>query len=418
MSYPESPRLRSTITGHVDPDDLRFVWLYDVARVSRQTMRVRREVVGILELFDGTQTLRDVQIALMRHTGGELFPFGILEELAGKLDEVLFLEGPRLQEHLADFLRSPVREPACIGSYESDPAALRGQLRQLFTADQGPGLPGERSPNSVERNGHGKCGELRAVLIPHIDFHRGGYSFAWGFKEVVENTDASLFVILGTSHYSNRRFILTRKDFRTPLGIARTDQDYINRIVRHYGDGLFDDEAAHLPEHSIEFHVVFLQYCLEGKRPFRIVPLLVGSFQDAVQSELPPHGQPDIACMIEALERAEADAGEKVCYLISGDLAHVGPKFGDRLPVDQAVLDLSRRQDHAMLERMEAGDREGLARVVFGEQDARRICGFPPTYIVMSVLQPDRGQLLLYDQYVEPRGFESVSFASVGFYKA
>ena len=42
---------------------------------------------------------------------------------------------------------------------------------------------------------------------------------------------------------------------------------------------LFDDPCAHLPEHSIELEVVLLQYLFEGRRPFRIVPLLVGSFR-------------------------------------------------------------------------------------------------------------------------------------------
>ena len=55
-------------------------------------------------------------------------------------------------------------------------------------------------------------------------------------------------MIVGTSHYSSHRFTLTRKDFKTPLGVVPTDQGYIDRLVRHYGDGLFDDELlAHLP---------------------------------------------------------------------------------------------------------------------------------------------------------------------------
>ena len=45
---------------------------------------------------------------------------------------------------------------------------------------------------------------------------------------------------------------------------------------------------AHLPEHSIELEVVLLQYLYEGKRPFRIVPLVVGSFHDCVDSGTEP----------------------------------------------------------------------------------------------------------------------------------
>ena len=46
----------------------------------------------------------------------------------------------------------------------------------------------------------------------------------------------------------------------------------------------FDDELTHRTEHSIEFQVVFLQYLLGGRREFSIVPILVGSFHDLMES--------------------------------------------------------------------------------------------------------------------------------------
>jgi MEMO1 family protein len=406
MSIPEKPRLRATITGHLDPQDESFVWLYDSARISRQMMRVKREAVSIISLFNGQNTILDMQLALMRAAGGQLFPSTILSSLVETLDQGLFLEGPRLEGRYAEFLRSSIREPSCVGSYEAEPEALRRQLQGLFTHAKGPGA----SPSA-----NGRQRELRGALIPHIDFQRGGPTFAWGFKELVEHSDAQIFVIIGTAHYSAKRFTLTRKHFRTPLGIAMTDEAYVNRIAAIYGDRAFEDEVAHLPEHSIEFEVVFLQHCLE--RPFRIVPLLVGSFQDCVATKTPPHEQADIYLMIQALKRAEAECGEKVCYISSGDLAHIGPKFGDPEPVHDVQLAHSRNQDSELLKRMEAVDLAGFFHVIREEQDERRICGFPPTYTLMSVLEPERGKLLHYDQYVEPKGFESVSFASLGFYK-
>src|SRR5262249_42610683 len=236
----------------------------------------------------------------------------------------------------------PVREPRCIGCYEGEPTALRRQLERLFTGTKGPGLPGPRQPGRT----------LRAALIPHIDYPRGGHTYAWGFKAVFERTDAALFAIIAPSHYRAHplplarplpqapRFTLTRKDFKPPLGVARTDQEYIDRLVRHYGDGLFDDELIHhLPEHSIELEVVFLQYLYEKVRPIRIVPLVVGSFQDCVAGGDEPTAREDVGRMVEALRRAEAEAREPVCYIISGDLAHIGRKFDRRAPpLTQPVL--------------------------------------------------------------------------------
>ncbi len=285
---------------------------------------------------------------------------------------------------------------------------MRRQLERLFKNKKGPGLPADVPPD----------GKLRAALVPHIDYGRGGLTYTWGFKEVLERTPASLFVIIGTSHYSSHRFTLTRKHFQTPLGIAETDQGFIDRLVAHYGKGLFEDEwLAHFPEHSIELEVVFLQYLYEGKRPFRIVPLVVGSFHDCVEFGRTPRDADDIGRMVQALQAAERETPEPICYLISGDLAHIGPKFGDAEPVSEIQLENSRMQDQVLLRQAAAADPAGYFQIIADELDGRRICGLPPTYLVLEALKPGRGQLLHYDQYVHPHGHESVSFASMAFYQ-
>lgn len=322
------------------------------------------------------------------------------------MESALSLDSPRFHEQLADL----IREPACLGCYEREPEALRRQLRRLFTGPDGPGLPA--AAKSAKSND-----KLRAVLVPHIDYARGGSTYGWGFKDIFDRSEASLFVIIGTSHFSSERFTLTRKHFKTPLGIVQTDQDYIDRLVAHYGDGLFDDRLAHLPEHSIELEVVILQYLYEGKRPIRIVPLVVGSFEDCVFEQQSPASVTKIQRMIEALRQVDRESKESICYLISGDLAHIGPKFGDRQPVDQDTLLHSRSKDEAILRHLEEVDAERCFQAVAKEDDRRRICGMPPAYILLSAITPRRGHILNYRQFVHPFGAESVSFASVAFYE-
>src|SRR5438105_3774667 len=83
---------------------------------------------------------------------------------------------------------SSIREPACIGCYSADPDELREELAALFAHPDASGLPGDVQPD----------GSLIAALVPHIDYARGGLTYTWGFKEIVERTSASLFVIVGT----------------------------------------------------------------------------------------------------------------------------------------------------------------------------------------------------------------------------
>ncbi len=404
----ECPRLRPGLAAAADRQHPQFIILSDQLGLGRQPQRLNVLEFSSVQLFNGRNTLPDIQAETMRQLGGVLLPLEFFVSLVERLDAALFLDGPRFQERAGN----PVREPACIGTYPPEPDGVRRHLERLFTGPQGPGLPGEPL-RALTQPGS----PLRAALIPHIDYHRGGHSFAWGFKEVFEQVDASLFVIIGTSHYSAHRFTLTRKDFKTPLGIAPTDQTYVDRLVAHYGPGLFDDELTHLPEHSIELEVVFLQYLYENRRPFRIVPLVVGSFQDCILGNLVPSARTDIGRMIEALQKVEAETAEPIFYIISGDLAHIGPKFGDRQPVNDAQLQNSRHMDQALLKQMEKADTNGYFRVLMEEGDCRRICGFPPAYTLLEAIRPHHGRLLHYDRYVHPQGFESVSFASVGFYR-
>jgi AmmeMemoRadiSam system protein B len=377
----------------------------DQLRVGKP-VQLSRLGLEIAKRLDGQRTLTDIQVDLMRLVGGVLIPLDTIAGLVAGLDEALLLDSPRFAEHID----GPVRKPSCIGCYDADPNKLREQLGELFTAPGGPGLPGEgtRSPH----------GRLRAALLPHMDYGRGNVTYGWGFKELAEQTDARTFVIVATSHYSPHRFTLTRKHFETPLGTVETDQTYVDRLANEYGDGVFDDPVAHIPEHSIELEVVLLQYLFENRGPIKIVPLLTGSYGDYVEERTLPSEAPDVGRMVAALRKAEEACGEPVCYLISGDLAHIGPKFGDPDPVADPWLSESRTRDEAILEQLGTANPAGFFEYIAAEDDERRICGLPPTFLTLEAARPTKGRALHYQQYVErKKGFESVSFTAFAFYE-
>jgi MEMO1 family protein len=401
---PIYPCLRPGLSAGQD-GDARHVVLFDQLRIAREPLRLTAWEFNCIRLFNGRRSLRDVQAEAVRLMSGLLIPIESIETLFRRLDEHLFLDNDRFR----DYLTGPDREASCIGCYPAEPAMIRQLFRSLFTGQGGPGLPGEPGCRI------GAEGRIRAALVPHIDFGRGGVTYGWGFKEIIERTDASLFVVIATSHYSPERFTLTRKNFKTPLGCVPTDQGYIDRLEKHYGNGLFDDPIAHLPEHSIELEVVLLQYLLEGRKPFRIVPLLTGSFGDCVEGNRDPSQCDDVKRLVESLQKVEQEMNEPICYLISGDLAHIGPKFDDPEPVDESLLSESLAQDHAILKQAEAVSPEGYFGVIAAEGDRRRICGLPPTWTTLAAVKPERGKLLHYGRYVHPQGFESVSFASMVF---
>lgn len=396
----DRPLLRTNLQAHRG-NEIGSVILSDPFRLGGGPLEMSRVTFDIVRLFNGERTLEQVGQASAKLFGGRAVPEETLRNLLDGLDRAMYLVNARLEERLT----RPDRPPSCIGCYDEDPAVAREQLRELFTESGLPGAPGCRIASD---------GEVRAVLLPHMDYGRGGVTYGHGFKELVERTDASLFVVIATSHFSPRRFSLTRQNFTSPLGRVETDQAYVDRIVAAYGDGLFDDPFAHVSEHSIELEVVGMQFAFGGK-PFRIVPLLVGSFFDCVEERMRPSDRDDVARMVAALRSAEAAAGEKVCYVISGDLAHIGPKFDDDDLVSAEQLAHSKSQDERLIEKAVAADGDAYFDVIADEQDARRICGLPPTYLTLAAVRPRSGKLLHYGRYEHPEGFESVSFASMCF---
>jgi hypothetical protein len=158
-----------------------------------------------------------------------------------------------------------------------------------------------------------------------------------------------------------------------------------------------------------------LQHALAGRREFRIVPLLVGPLSDAVEAGAAPSTLPDVARMVAALQAAESALGGKVCYVISGDLAHIGPKFGDPWMIDTGKAAWNRAADAEFVANLAAGRPETLFAGIAAEQDERRVCGFPPAYTTLAAADLPPGQVLHHDQYVDPRGEEIVGFAAVAF---
>ncbi len=388
------PRLRPGLQGQI-ADNSGKVVLFDPFRIATQQLVLSPVAVGIANRLDGKSTVPDLAAAAG-------CPVDAVQQLVDALDTALFLDSPTLH----DYLTGPERQPTCIGCYPAEPEAIRTTLDRLFTAPGGPGMPGPMRRDLPP---------VRAVLAPHMDFARGGVTYGWAFKELAERTDARLFVVIATSHYSPERFTLTHQHFRTPLGVVETDQRAVEFLANEYGDGLFRDRFAHYPEHSIELEVVMLQHALAGRGDFRIVPLLCGSYADRVDSRADPADAADVARMADALRKLEAEAGEPVCYLISGDLAHIGPKFRDPVPLDDARLAASRKQDERLLHTLTAADPAAYFGVIAEEDDERNICGLPPTWLTLAVAKPGKGRVLHYQQFIDPERNESVSFAAAVF---
>ncbi len=387
--------------------------LRDLSGLAEQPVFLNGPQAFLVSLMDGTNSLRDIQAAFFRQTT-ELLPLEVIENLVKQLDEHRLMNSPSFrvfyESLIQEFLRAPTRPARHAGTaYEAEKDALRRQIDGFFAGSGGPG------PAAAPDTGQ----PLRGLIAPHIDFHRGGPAYAHAYKALAEHPGADRFIVFGTCHNPmQRRFALTQKDFDTPLGIARTDTEFVRKLAaRLQGKcDYFQDEFAHRAEHSIEFQMVCLEYTLGGRQDFKVVPVLVGSFHDILVEGKAAAVDADVAGMVAAVRETVAELPGETCVVAGADLAHVGRHFGDASGPTESTLREVEDADRKFLERVERGEAEEAFQFIAAERDRRRVCGYPPIYMALRCLENPRGRLLDYRQWSDLEAGAAVTFAALAFY--
>ena len=410
------PKFRSNIEIFpMETDGQRVICLRDPDNFSGNTLFISLPMFFIVTLLDGKHDLLDIQAEYMRRFNELIFSEQI-ESVIRQLDDNMFLESERFEQFFQqlkrDFSSSPLRKSHHAGdSYPAEPAPLRDLITGFFNAPDGPG-PIE------EKNIKGNM--VKGIIAPHLDLRFGGPCFAWAYKELAQSPPPELFIIFGTAHAATQNlFTLTQKDFETPLGIVKTDKEFIQDLISRYDYDLFADEMLHRTEHTIEFQLLFLQYLYqkaEGKE-IKIVPVLCGSLHEMILSGVSPREVSQVGDFSRAMKAAMKERDIPICLIASADLAHVGLRYGDPSPPSPASLQAISREDLNFLEYAAKNDPEALFQSIRKDFDRRRICGFPPIYAMLSILDNEtQGTLLKYQQWTDPQGSSAVTFTSMVFY--
>lgn len=205
-----------------------------------------------------------------------------------------------------------LRHPAVAGAfYPSHPQTLRQAIESYLAQVLLPDLPGT----------------VRAVVAPHAGYIYSGSVAGYSYKalDLDDQTPQTIF-LLGPAHYIPVKGVAVGDfaAYETPLGIIPVDQTVLQDLISK--SSLFSSQQqAHIPEHSLEVQLPFLQV----RKPLNLTlaPLLLGHAQAApVAKALLPY--------------LETDAMARV--VISSDLSHFHPyEIARTLDSEflQAVLD-------------------------------------------------------------------------------
>jgi AmmeMemoRadiSam system protein B len=324
-----------------------------------------------------------------------------IEAVVRDLDQYLLLESDPVREKrratAEEFARLPSRAAKFVEGSTDDVS------RQLDGYYAGKGGAGKIADSRNE--------PLSGILAPHIDFPRGGACYTHAYRELAERSDADLYIILGVAHVSPPNpFVFTAKDYETPFGAAAADREALAAIEKRLGRRIYDHEAVHRSEHSVEFQAVFLKHA-RPKVPFTVLPILCSAFEIWCGGSSPSTAA-EVEDVLGALR--EATTGRRACVVAGVDFAHVGPVFGDDVPIDQKLIDWMMEGDQRGLASIAEGNAEAFWNSVVSDGNRRHVCGLSATYAALRLLDGASGIVHRYGFAPDPAG-GLVSFASASF---
>ena len=388
---PIKPKLRAAISERVEHEGQRYLLLRDPTELVDESVLVPDTFVTLLSLCDGSRDISGLQAGMMLRTGVQLTP-SMIRDVLVRLDEAMLLEngafGPAYRKALRTYRDAPHRPPSHAGLvYPEDPEDLSRTIRKYCDGSE------------TDVGGSRPSGNLVGMVCPHIDYERGHATYARLWRRAAPMlAGTELVVIFGTDHSGGPgRITPTRQSYKTPLGVLPTDVEIVEQLAEALGPDAFREEINHAKEHSIELASVWLHYFIGG-RPCPIVPILCGSFQRFVNGDGSVRDSEAIHGMLNVLTRATS--GRKTLFIAAGDLAHVGPAFGDPRLEDVTSRARVETQDRESLEAVCAGDAEGFFDLSRAEADARKICGLPPIYMMLKCLPGALGEWMGYDQCI------------------
>ena len=415
-SHINYPTLRLLDIKRVQEGDDQYLCISDPLGLNPSEVLVPIHLAPFLSLCDGEHDVSAIRTALDLRIGLSLSSEDA-QNIIHELDEALMLEGPRLEEAQSDALKSyhmsPFRTPRLAGKvYPSGPDALEKALDsycQQFPA-----------PRAISRE---TADRVVGLLSPHIDFRRGHRVYAETWQSIEEAfPEFEQVFLLGTDHSgSGGRVTLTQQNYATPWGVLPNDPDLVNTLIKGLGKKFaLGEELHHVNEHSLELAAVWLHYFLrraKGRTSYKnmptVIPILCGSMTPYIYGQENPSQDDNFATLLTTLD--DAMKKRRTLIVVAGDLAHVGPAFGDSRTWDEPARTVLRNADYASMAAMCGADAEGFFQGIQEEQDARKICGLTPIYLALRLMGAKvAGERLSYEQCAaDSAGTSFVSIAGV-----
>ena len=400
----DTPRIRRDLEFFpVQQGGRKMVLIRDHIGIIPEGKVVDVSVYQLLALLDGTKTIRDLQMELMRQRGGILVASDEVTSLLANLDDSYLLDSERYRAAkdniVAEFSSEKIRHCILCGrSYPNEPSQLKQLLDDI--------LANRKTPIQPE-------GKLKAIVAPHIDLAAGARVYA-GAYGMLRHVSPTRVVLLGIGHHmAGALFCLTEKDFATPLGVVENDSNITRHLKQIDSNTIADNDFEHRSEHSIEFQVLFLQHLL-GADSFTVVPILCGS----LMANLPAYNRNTYlemaAPFLKDLKEIIFEADKETIIVAGVDFSHIGLKFGHERPAEY-IESRAEAHDKNLLHAISEADADLFWEESKRVEDQYNVCGFPALACLLEILPLCKGKVLDYQLRHEAATQSAVSFSAVVF---
>ncbi len=389
--------LRRNLDAMPSPDpEQPGLLLRDTFGYSERVLVIPPQLVKGLQFFDGASTENDLREWLVRVTNS--FDVGPqLQNLVSALSESGFLENEiyfqmRDAAHQA-FADLPVRPAAFAGgAYPECPEDCRRFLDQFL----------EDLPELTE-----PTGKLVGIAAPHVSYEGGWECYRDAFSSLRQMGPDRTYIILATSHYGEpEKFGVTRKPYQTPLGDTTPANELLDELNALAPDALIEEDYCHVMEHSAEFHVLWLQHLFGGN--VKVLPILVGScFADS------PEANPQLKALYDGLAALAQKYGDKLGWVLSVDMAHMGPRYGDEVEYQEGNAGIE-ELDQLRVNALAEGDIAKFWTNVRTNDDPWKWCGSAPLYTFFRAVPGVKAEMLRYGHWNIDEA-SVVSFAGMRF---
>jgi len=404
MKANKNPRIRRDLEFFpIRQGDSQFVLVRDQLGLVEEGKAVPWPLYEFMTLLDGTNTIRDIQMALMRQKGGVLVGTDEVEALLAHLDESFLLDTKKYEHAreniVAQFAAKTARPCSHSGrSYPDKPADLKSRLDEILKAQTPASKPEAR---------------VVALVAPHIDLSVGSRVYASGYQWL-KYTSPSRVVVLGVGHQMmGDLFCLTEKDFETPLGVVKNDRNMVKELWDAGRVIISENDFGHRAEHSVEFQVIFLQHLLP-EDSFTIIPILCGPLMPSLSGYSRSAYMETAGPFLQALSGILSHGDRETLVVAGVDFSHIGPKFGHNMPATH-LQSQSEMHDQNLLKAFSNMQPDAFWEESVRVKDQFNVCGFSAMACLMEILPPSRGQILGYEVWHEQPTRSAVSFAAVVF---